>query len=331
MTKREVVKTALAFKKPPYVPWSFGFTHEAQEKLVAHYGTDDLDPSFRTISSNWAATSAFSRTWATTAWRTFLASSGTARIDKDIGNVEGQCSPNPPCAGYALPRSRCDPPFLRRHPRETGPPPRPVPLFLRRVLALRAGLDAARHGEPAAWISAIIPGSSTNCCAPSPTTTSPKSARRSSYDIDAVYFGDDWGQQRGLLMGYRTWKEFIFPVLQAHVRRRCSEAGKIGHHPLLRRRGRTLRRSDRRSACDCFNPFQPEVMDVDALMNAYRGRLGFWGGLSTQRHAALGMRRACPTGNTTPYRRAAKAAISFPLPMRWKAMCRWKTCWRLST
>ncbi|HAK97159.1 MAG TPA: uroporphyrinogen-III decarboxylase-like protein, partial [Planctomycetes bacterium] len=32
-----------------------------------------------------------------------------------------------------------------------------------------------------------------------------------------------------------------------------------------------------------FNPFQPEVMDVAALMAAYRGRLAFWGGLSTQR------------------------------------------------
>jgi uroporphyrinogen decarboxylase len=33
----------------------------------------------------------------------------------------------------------------------------------------------------------------------------------------------------------------------------------------------------------CFNPFQPEVMDVHALMRRYRGRLSFHGGLSTQR------------------------------------------------
>ena len=33
----------------------------------------------------------------------------------------------------------------------------------------------------------------------------------------------------------------------------------------------------------CFNPFQPEVMDVYALMERYRGRLSFNGGLSTQR------------------------------------------------
>ena len=34
------------------------------------------------------------------------------------------------------------------------------------------------------------------------------------YDIDAVYFGDDWGQQKGLIMGYDIWKEFIYPRLK---------------------------------------------------------------------------------------------------------------------
>ncbi len=34
---------------------------------------------------------------------------------------------------------------------------------------------------------------------------------------------------------------------------------------------------------NCFNPFQPEVTDVYALLPRYRGRLAFHGGLSTQR------------------------------------------------
>jgi uroporphyrinogen decarboxylase len=34
---------------------------------------------------------------------------------------------------------------------------------------------------------------------------------------------------------------------------------------------------------NCFNPFQPEVMDVESLMTRFRGRLTFFGGLSTQR------------------------------------------------
>ena len=39
---------------------------------------------------------------------------------------------------------------------------------------------------------------------------------------------------------------------------------------------------------DCFNPFQPEVMDVDALLSGYRGRLAFHGGLSTQQTLPYG-------------------------------------------
>jgi len=44
MTKREIVQQVLNGDVPPYVPWSFGFTLEAKEKLVAHFGTDDLEP-----------------------------------------------------------------------------------------------------------------------------------------------------------------------------------------------------------------------------------------------------------------------------------------------
>ena len=39
MNKREVVKMVLDGKKPPYVPWSFGFTLEAYEKLQERTAT----------------------------------------------------------------------------------------------------------------------------------------------------------------------------------------------------------------------------------------------------------------------------------------------------
>src|SRR4030042_1789511 len=39
---------------------------------------------------------------------------------------------------------------------------------------------------------------------------------------------------------------------------------------------------------NCFNPFQPEVMDVYSLLPKYRGRLAFHGGLSTQRTLPFG-------------------------------------------
>ena len=38
----------------------------------------------------------------------------------------------------------------------------------------------------------------------------------------------------------------------------------------------------------CFSPFQPEVMDVYELLERYRGRLSFFGGLSTQKTLPYG-------------------------------------------
>jgi hypothetical protein len=43
MTKQEVVKQGLDLKRPPYVPWYYGFTKEAKAKLIDHYGDADLE------------------------------------------------------------------------------------------------------------------------------------------------------------------------------------------------------------------------------------------------------------------------------------------------
>jgi uroporphyrinogen decarboxylase len=39
---------------------------------------------------------------------------------------------------------------------------------------------------------------------------------------------------------------------------------------------------------NCFNPFQPEVMNIHELMDRYRGSLSFYGGLSTQKTLPYG-------------------------------------------
>ena len=47
MTKRDVIRLVLAGQRPPYVPWSFGFTHEATAKLSQHFGATDLEPALQ--------------------------------------------------------------------------------------------------------------------------------------------------------------------------------------------------------------------------------------------------------------------------------------------
>jgi uroporphyrinogen decarboxylase len=52
---------------------------------------------------------------------------------------------------------------------------------------------------------------------------------------------------------------------------------------------------------NCFNPFQPEVMDVWTLLPQYRGRLAFHGGLSTQ--------RTLPNGTVDDVRRETRRLL----------------------
>ena len=106
------------------------------------------------------------------------------------------------------------------------------------------------------------------------------------YDIDGVYFGDDWGQQHGLQIGPRLWREFLRPPLE----RMFAEVKRAGRFVVVHSCGDVQELFDELigMGLDCFNPFQPEVMDVFALLERYRGRLSFFGGLSTQRTLPYG-------------------------------------------
>jgi uroporphyrinogen decarboxylase len=106
------------------------------------------------------------------------------------------------------------------------------------------------------------------------------------FDIDAVYFGDDWGQQRGLQMGPRHWYQFVRPAV-AKMYAAVRDAGKL---VMIHSCGDVDELFDELIAIgvNCFNPFQPEVMDVHSLLPAYRGKLAFHGGMSTQRTLPFG-------------------------------------------
>lgn len=101
------------------------------------------------------------------------------------------------------------------------------------------------------------------------------------YDIDAFYFGDDWGQQHGMIMGADHWRRFIKPRM-ARMYRKVKDAGKyvIQHScgdihevfPDLIDIG-----------LDCYQTFQPEIYDVEKIKRTIGNHLTFWGGISTQR------------------------------------------------
>lgn len=121
------------------------------------------------------------------------------------------------------------------------------------------------------------------------------------YDIDGVYFGDDWGQQRGLIMGPAHWRRFIKPRM-ARLYARVREKGKyVMQHscgdcheifPDLIEIG-----------LNCYQTFQPEIYDIVKMKQLYGEKLTFWGGVSTQQCLPY----ATPVGVQTEIRRMINA------------------------
>jgi uroporphyrinogen decarboxylase len=99
-------------------------------------------------------------------------------------------------------------------------------------------------------------------------------------ECDGIHFGDDWGTQLGLQMSPMMWRIFIKP----HLARMYGMVRDAGKFVSIHSCGKVQELFDEfiELGVNSFNPFQPEVIDVDWAMKKYKGRLCFWGGISTQ-------------------------------------------------
>jgi len=105
-------------------------------------------------------------------------------------------------------------------------------------------------------------------------------------DIDIFRFGDDWGCQRGSIMGIYLWREFIKP----RIRQMYQSVKSKGKYVMIHCCGKVDELFGDLIECglDIFNPFQPEVMDVFEMKRLYGNQLCFYGGISTQRTLPYG-------------------------------------------
>jgi len=284
MTKREVVRVTLEGQRPPYTPWSFDFTYEAQEKLVRHFGIKDLTDPVGNHIVGLGSDIGFFRDIGHDRFQDVFGVVWDRTIDKDIGNVEGQVLPEPTLAGYEFP----DPLDARFFDDIPGK----ISLYGDRFRVFQIGFSlyerawTLRGLEPLMMDFIDHPRFVHELLNTIADYNIAQARKALEYDIDAVYFGDDWGQQRGLQMGPQTWREFILPVL----RRMYSVVRDAGKFVMIHSCGDVDELFDDLidAGVNCFNPFQPEVMDVDSLLPRYRGRLAFHGGLSTQRTMPFG-------------------------------------------
>ena len=105
-------------------------------------------------------------------------------------------------------------------------------------------------------------------------------------EVDGVLLGSDWGTQLDLIMSPATWQEMIrsgeqreYDLIHSYGKdvwvHSCGNVEKI--IPALIEMG-----------LDVLNPIQPEAMDLAKLKREYGAKLAFWGGISTQRVLPFG-------------------------------------------
>jgi uroporphyrinogen decarboxylase len=284
MDKREVIRMVFEHQRPPYVPWSLTFTVEAVEKLRTHYQILDLEPLLGNHLLELGNSIGFFTDLGNDRVRDHFGVVWNRSIDKDIGNVEGLVLPEPSLKDYSFP-DPLDPKFFADIPAKFA-------AYGDRFRIFAIGFSLYERawtlrGMKNLWVDFLRhPGFARELLETITDYNIAQLRKALEYDIDAIHFGDDWGMQHGLQMGLPLWREFILPCLKrmyAVVREEgkfvsihsCGDVDEL--FPELIDIG-----------LNCFNPFQPEVMDVHVLLKQYRGRLTFHGGLSTQQTLPFG-------------------------------------------
>jgi uroporphyrinogen decarboxylase len=104
--------------------------------------------------------------------------------------------------------------------------------------------------------------------------------------VDGVMFSDDWGDQRGVLMGPKLWRNFIKPRAQ-----KLHEAvHALGKWTLQHCCGNVTDIIPEMIdiGLDVLESLQPEAIDVYDIKRRFGRDLRLWGGLGTQRLLPFG-------------------------------------------
>ena len=283
MTKRDVVTMAIDHKTPPYVPWQMGFTRDAAEGLEANFKVSDLAPI---LHNHFLPLQNTVNSYTDIGNGCFLDSFGVIwdrSIDRDIGTVKNCVFSEPSLKGYQFP-SVSEAHYSHIYGRiETDGDLFRI-FYLGFSLFERAWI--LRGMENLLMDFYINPRFSDELLNTITEFKLDQIELALQFDLDCIYIGDDWGQQHGLLMGPKIWKQFLYPHLK-RMYRLIKDAGKKVYIHCC---GDVDELFDDliEIGLDVFNPFQPEVMDVFALIKRYHGKLAFHGGLSTQKTLPFG-------------------------------------------
>lgn len=284
ISKRRLVMDVLQGRPPAYVPWSISWTNEAYVKLQQHYGCDAIDAVLDNHFLFAGNSRASFEPLGNDRFRDIFGVVWDRSIDKDIGVVENILLPEPSLKGFHFP----DP----LHPKRFEDIPETLTSCPDKFRVFPIGFSLYERAWTLRGMQNLLmdfydhPGFVRQLFNAIADYNIAQINKAAEYDIDCVYFGDDWGQQKGLQMGYPIWKEFIYPVLQ----RLYNTVHKHHKFVMIHSCGDVAILFDDlvKIGVNLFNPFQPEVMAVFGILKKYRGKLSFHGGLSTQKTLPYG-------------------------------------------
>ena len=98
--------------------------------------------------------------------------------------------------------------------------------------------------------------------------------------VNAVYFSDDWGSQRSLLMNPDDWRRFYRPSYKRMFDRVRSGGAHVWMH--LCGNVTAILPDLIDIGLNVLNPVQPQAMDVEELARQFGGRVCFNGGVDVQ-------------------------------------------------
>lgn len=283
MTIRERVLASLRHQQPDKIPYNISFTQVARAKMVEYYGDPDFDGKLGNC---------FAGRYLVQGWREIAPDikedawgvRWDRSVDKDIGNV---------CNCVVTPDNVDD--FQVPDPASPDlwePLPRLIEENPDRFIITDLGFSLFERAWTLAGMETILMG----------MMSDPDFVHRlldrileynlkvidiaCSYKNDIMMFGDDWGTQRGVMMGADLWREFIGP----RVKQMYQAAKAKGRFVFIHSCGKVDELFDELIGygLDTFNPFQPEVMDPFEMKKIYGDRLCFFGGVSTQKLLPLG-------------------------------------------
>ena len=279
MNARERVIASLQHRQPDKTPYHLGFTHKVREAMASYYGDAAFEARLGNALSvlHWTPQDAW-REVAPDIWQDRFGVQWNRSIDKDIGVVCNRLVTPANLDAYVFPDLDDPAGFAQWNERIAAGPECFWVANYGFSLYERAWTLAGMEEVMAAM---IIDKPFANRLLDRCLEFNLRLIERAcAFPIQAMMFGDDWGQQRGLQMGPRLWREFIKP----RIREMYGLVKAKGKYVFIHSCGKVDEVFDDLIDCglDVFNPFQPEVIDVYDAKRRYGDRLSFYGGISTQ-------------------------------------------------